>query len=129
MTRWASDDLAGRVMETLDRQGKSYRLICYKAFDGKKMLCDDILTYSQYQDILNGDTGRDIVEANYNQTPIDIEGRLYTRLQEYEELPQKVESVESYTDTADEGADFLCSIIYAVSDCKAYVLNVIYTQE
>ena len=129
MTRWASDDLAGRVMETLERQGKSYRLICYKAFDGEKMLCDDILTYSQYQDILNGDTGRDIVEANYNQTPIDIEGRLYTRLQEYEELPQKVESVESYTDTADEGADFLCSIIYAVSDCKAYVLNVIYTQE
>lgn len=129
MTRWASDDLAGRVMETLDRQGKSYRLICYKAFDGEKMLCDDILTYSQYQDILNGDTGRDIVEANYNQTPIDIEGRLYTRLQEYEELPQKVESVESYTDTADEGADFLCSIIYAVSDCKAYVLDVIYTQE
>jgi predicted phage terminase large subunit-like protein len=129
MTRWASDDLAGRVMETLDRQGKKYRLICYKAYDNGKMLCDDILNLSQYNDILNGDTGKDIVEANYNQSPIDIQGRLYTTLQTYDELPENIESIDSYTDTADEGKDYLCSIIYAVSDCKAYVLDVIYTQE
>lgn len=129
MTRWSSDDLAGRVMQTLDRQKKPYRLICYKAFDGKKMLCEDILTREHYEDILNGDTGRDIVEANYNQTPIDLEGRLYTSLQTYEELPKNIESIDSYTDTADTGSDFLCSIIYAVCDCKAYVLDVIYTQE
>lgn len=129
MTRWSSDDLAGRVMQTLDRQKKPYRLICYKAFDGKKMLCEDILTREHYEDILNGDTGRDIVEANYNQTPIDLEGRLYTSLQTYEELPKNIESIDSYTDTADTGSDFLCSIIYAVYDCKAYVLDVIYTQE
>ena len=129
MTRWSSDDLAGRVMQTLDRQKKPYRLICYKAFDGNKMLCEDILTREHYEDILNGDTGRDIVEANYNQTPIDLEGRLYTSLQTYEELPKNIESIDSYTDTADTGSDFLCSIIYAVYDCKAYVLDVIYTQE
>jgi predicted phage terminase large subunit-like protein len=129
MTRWSSDDLAGRVMQTLDRQKKPYRLICYKAFDGVKMLCEDILTREHYEDILNGDTGRDIVEANYNQTPIDLEGRLYTSLQTYEELPKNIESIDSYTDTADTGSDFLCSIIYAVYDCKAYVLDVIYTQE
>lgn len=129
MTRWSSDDLAGRVMQTLDRQKKPYRLICYKAFDGKKMLCEDILTREHYEDILNGDTGRDIVEANYNQTPIDLQGRLYTSLQIYEELPKNIESIDSYTDTADTGSDFLCSIIYAVYDCKAYVLDVIYTQE
>ena len=129
MTRWSSDDLAGRVMQTLDRQKKPYRLICYKAFDGAKMLCEDILTREHYEDILNGDTGRDIVEANYNQTPIDLEGRLYTSLQTYEELPKNIESIDSYTDTADTGSDFLCSIIYAVYDCKAYVLDVIYTQE
>jgi predicted phage terminase large subunit-like protein len=129
MTRWASDDLAGLVMQSLDRQGKKYRLISYKAFDGVKMLCDDILSREQYNDILNGDTGKDIIEANYNQTPIDLVGRLYTEFKEYEELPKRIESVESYTDTADEGADYLCSIIYAVSEGKAYVLDVIYTQE
>lgn len=129
MTRWASDDLAGRVLDKLDRQGKPYKLICYKAFDGEKMLCDDILSREQYEDILNGDTGKDIIEANYNQSPIDITGRLYPELQTYDELPEDIESVESYTDTADQGADYLCSIIYAVKDCKAYVLDVIYTQE
>lgn len=129
MTRWASDDLAGRVMESLDRQGKKYRLICYKAFDGEKMLCEDILSREQFNDILNGDTSKDIVEANYNQSPIDIQGRLYTELNTYDKLPDNIESVESYTDTADTGADYLCSIIYAVKDYKAYVLDVIYTQE
>ena len=129
MTRWASDDLAGRLIEALNRQGKKYRLICYKAFDGHSMLCEDILSRAQYEDILQGDTGKDIVEANYNQSPIDITGRLYSQLQTYDELPKDIESIDSYTDTADEGADFLCSIIYAVKDCKAYVLEVIYTQD
>lgn len=129
MTRWASDDLAGRVMESLKRQGKQYRIISYKAFDGQKMLCDDILNKAQYNDILNGDMGKDIVEANYNQSPIDLVGRLYTEFQTYEEVPKDIESIESYTDTADEGADFLCSLIYAIKNNKAYVIDVIYTQE
>lgn len=129
MTRWASDDLAGRLMEALDRQERPYRLISYKAWDGQRMLCEDILNYEQYQDILNGDTGRDIVEANYNQSPIDITGRLYTELQTYDKLPENIESIENYTDTADQGPDYLCSITYAVKDCKAYVIDVIYTQD
>lgn len=128
MTRWASDDLAGRLMESLDRQKKPYRLICNKAWDGEKMLCDSILSYSQYQDIVNSDMGRDIVEANYNQTPIDLEGRLYTTLRIYDKLPENIQSVDSYTDTADEGSDFLCHIAYAVFDFKAYILDIIYTQ-
>lgn len=129
MTRWASDDFAGRMMESLKKQGKPFRHISYQAWDGKQMLCEDILTKAQYDDILNGDTGRDIIEANYNQSPIDIQGRLYSELQTYDELPEVIESVDSYTDTADEGSDYLCSIIYAVSSCKAYVLDVVYTQE
>lgn len=129
MTRWASDDLAGRMMDSLKKQGKPFRHICYQAWDGKKMLCPEVLSKDQYDDILKSDVGKDIVEANYNQHPIDIQGRLYTELQTYDKLPEVIESVESYTDTADTGADFLCCVIYAVADCKAYVLNVIYTQE
>lgn len=129
MTRWASDDLAGRLMDNLDSRGKPYRLISYKAWDGSHMLCDDILNYEQYQEILSGDMGRDIVEANYNQQPIDLEGRLYPTLRTYDKLPDNIQSIDSYTDTADTGEDFLCSIVYAVSDCLAYVLDVIYTQE
>src|SRR5574344_2007341 len=38
MTRWASDDLAGRLIEALNRQGKKYRLICYKATQARTLL-------------------------------------------------------------------------------------------
>lgn len=128
MTRWATDDLAGRLIDDLNRRGVKFRHIVYQAWDGKKMLCPEILSYDQYQEILGGDMGRDIVEANYNQTPIDLTGRLYTGFRTYAKLPEHIESIDSYTDTADQGADFLCSIIYALSGGLAYVLDVIYTQ-
>lgn len=129
MTRWATDDLAGRLLEALRQRNEPHRLISYKAWDGENMLCDEILNREEYEGILNGDTGKDIIEANYNQSPIDITGRLYTELQTYDTLPEGIESVENYTDTADQGPDYLCSITYAVKDCKAYVIDVIYTQE
>lgn len=128
MTRWATDDLAGRLISDLEKRGLKYRHIVYRAWDGAKMLCPEILNYAQYQDILIGDMGRDIVEANYNQAPIDLAGRLYTGFLTYDKLPEKIESVDSYTDTADQGDDYLCSLTYAVSAGKAYILDIIYTQ-
>ena len=129
MTRWATDDLAGRLMEKLDAEKTVYRKIVYKAYDGKQMLCSDILDYEQYQSILSSDMGRDIVEANYNQNPIDLTGRLYEHFATYDKLPENITDIAAYTDTADTGDDWLCAIIYAVSDYKAYVLDVLYTKE
>ena len=93
------------------------------------MLCDDILTKAQYDGILNSDTSADIVRANYDQEPVDIVGRLYTGFQEYDVLPENIQFVDCYTDTADEGDDYLCSIIYAVCNSDAYVLDIVYTKE
>lgn len=73
--------------------------------------------------------GIDIAEANYQQNPIDIKGRMYTSFKTYKEMPQ-FKQIRNYTDTADEGKDYLCSINYGVTfDNEAYVLDVIYTQE
>jgi predicted phage terminase large subunit-like protein len=36
--------------------------------------------------------------------------------------------IRNYTDTADQGDDYLCSINYGVYQGEAYVLNVIYTK-
>src|SRR5699024_954543 len=38
-------------------------------------------------------------------------------------------SIKSYCDTADEGSDYLCNIIYGVYNKEAYVLDVYYTKE
>ena len=130
MTRWNSKDLAGRLIEFLDDNKIEYTHINYRAEqeDGT-MLCDDIFDKptAERSKLLMGE---DIYEANYNQEPIDRKGCLYTNLLTYDSLPEVITGIDNYTDTADKGKDFLCSINYAIDkDNYAYILDVLYTQE
>ena len=136
MTRWASDDLAGRALEYYQERGAKIRHITMKALldkDTHEMLCPEILSYESYQDKVAA-MGEDIASANYQQEPIDLKGRLYTSFKTYDRLPvdeqgnSLFEGIYSYTDTADEGADYLCTIIWGVYMREAYVLDVYYTQ-
>ncbi len=136
MTRWASDDLAGRALEHYKEQGVKVRHISMKALVNKEtqeMLCPEILSYASYMDKIAA-MGEDIASANYQQEPIDLKGRLYTSFKTYDRLPVDAEGnslfegIYSYTDTADEGADYLCTIIWGVYLREAYVLDVYYTQ-
>lgn len=129
MTRWNSKDLAGKILEYVEENNISYSHINFKAEqeDGT-MLCPSIFD-KKASERAKQLMGEDIYEANYNQTPIDMKGCLYSNLQTYSELPTVLE-ICNYTDTADEGTDYLCSINYAIcSDDKAYILDVIYTQD
>lgn len=137
MTRWHSEDLAGRVLEWCQNSNKKYRHIKDKALlDPARhlMLCQEILSYESYKDKTSA-MGEDIASANYNQEPIDLKGRLYTKFKTYKDIPrdfngnQLFTEVKNYTDTADEGSDYLCSITYGVYNMEAYVLDIIYTQE
>ena len=135
MTRWATNDLAGRALEYFKEQGAKIRHVCMKALqDDGTMLCEDILSRKSYEAKTRA-MGKDIALANYQQEPIDIKGKLYTRFKTYTELPcdgtgkPLFTSIRSYTDTADEGNDYLCSIVYGIYQKEAYVLDVIYTQD
>ncbi|BCZ31312.1 phage terminase large subunit [[Clostridium] scindens] len=137
MTRWHSEDLAGRVLEWCKEKGKRYRHIAMKALIDKEshtMLCPEILSYASYMDKISA-MGEDIASANYNQEPIDLKGQLYTSFKTYDDVPRDTtgkplfSSVRNYTDTADEGSDYLCSITYGVYNKEAYILDVIYTQK
>ena len=137
MTRWHSEDLAGRVLEWCQNSNKKYRHIKDKALlDPTKrlMLCPEILSYESYKDKTSA-MGEDIASANYNQEPIDLKGRLYTKFKTYEDIPRDIggnqlfTEIKNYTDTADSGSDYLCSITYGVYNMEAYVLDIIYTQE
>ena len=131
MTRWASDDLAGKVLEWCENKKKRYRHISMKALvdkDKKQMLCEEVLSYESYMDKVSA-MGEDIASANYQQEPIDLKGCLYSSFKTYTELPPYFEQIKSYTDTADEGTDYLCSIAYGVYQKEAYVLDILYTQE
>ena len=130
MTRWATDDLAGRYLEFCKAEGIPYRHICMKAYDKETgtMLCPEILSLDSYRATIKA-MGADIASANYQQEPINIKGKLYTSFKTYTMLPPFFEGIYSYTDTADEGDDRLCSIIFGVYQREAYVLDIYYTRD
>lgn len=124
MTRWAKDDLAGRIIE---HYGDLVEVITFKAVqDDGLMLCDDILTMHDYL-IKTKEMNHDIVEANYNQVPIDVKGRLYTSFEEYDTYPTAKKW--NYTDTADKGADWLCSVDYVFDGEFVYITDVVMSDE
>ena len=135
MTRWASDDLAGRALEHYRSQGAKVRHVCMKAMqhDGS-MLCDEVLSKKSYLAKIKA-MGEDIAMANYQQEPIDLKGCLYSNFKTYSNLPTDAEgrnlitSIKAYCDTADEGSDYLCNIIYAEYHNEAYVIDVYYTKD
>ena len=130
MTRWASDDLAGKALEHFKEIGMKVRHINMRAIqeDGS-MLCSEILSYKSAMN-KKATMGAEIFNANYQQEPIDIKGRLYSRFKTYDGLLPQFKSIKNYTDTADTGSDYLCSIVYGVTFAnEAYVLDVIYTKE
>lgn len=63
--------------------------------------------------------------------PTPKAGLLYTQgFNEYEKRPRHFKKLGNYTDVADQGADYLCSINYGVGlDDYIYVLDIYYTQE
>lgn len=134
MTRWSSEDLAGKALEHFKGEKKKVRHINMKALqeDGK-MLCEEVLSKESYQMKIRA-MGEDIASANYQQIPIDIKGKLYSRFKTYATIPKDengnnvFESIYSYTDTADEGNDYLCTIIFGIYNKEAYILDIYYTK-
>lgn len=135
MTRWSTRDLCGRLLSS--PEGPEWLVLEMQAcLDEEKglMLCPGLLSFESYRK-KKGLTSTAIMEANYQQRPIDIQGGLYTHFSTYEELPQNergelvYDAIKAYVDTADTGEDYLCAIAYRTYMEEDYVVDVIYTQE
>ena len=70
-------------------------------------------------------------ECMYQGRPAPREGRLYgDGFGEYDSLPHEIVRRANYTDTADTGDDYLCSLCYAVdADGVIYITDAVYTRE
>ena len=132
MTRWAKGDPCGKLLELQPDKWHVVEMEAKKP-DGE-MLCKDFLSEEMYLDIKEIMLD-EIFQANYHSKPMDIKGRLYKRFKTYRELPTNDEGelvffrIGNYTDTADEGADFLSSGTFLENDGYAYMLDVYYTDE
>lgn len=128
MTRWATGDLAGRILEEFSPE--DIEKIEWKAVqeDGS-MLCDSILSKRSFE-LKTRAMNADIIEANYNQKPIDVAGRLYDDLMVWESLPESgwMERL-NFTDTADTGTDFLCSINGVSNDREFFITDLVFSDE
>ena len=75
----------------------------------------------------------DKFDCLYQGSPVNKEGLLYQKpFKTYSDLPT-LKIKKNYTDTADKGSDYLCSIVYGLpvssTDPHKYVIDVLYTQK
>ncbi|HGK8636082.1 TPA: phage terminase large subunit [Streptococcus pneumoniae] len=130
MTRWHSENLAGKALSKLPESGYSVKHISMRTYDEETdtMLCEDVLSKESYFRKVKA-MGADIASANYQQEPIDIKGRLYSEFKTYVDRPI-FKRISAYTDTADTGKDYLASYIYGETmDKEAYILDILFTKE
>lgn len=133
MTRWNSKDLVGRVLS--DEDGGDWYVLKMKACLDEitqEMLCPELFSWKSYVK-KKAKMTLAIFMANYQQEPVDLVNALYKDFKEYDSLPRDdegnslLEEIKSYCDTADEGNDFLCHMVYGVYNMEAFVLDIIYT--
>lgn len=129
-TLWSNKDPQG-ILEQ-DEKDEWY-ILKMEAWNGETMLCDDILNKQSYDKLkarmIKNPITKSTFWANYHSKSVSVEGALYSKFNTYSKLPFEPYIIKSYTDTADMGDDYLCSVIYAEYEQLKYVLDVVYTQD
>jgi len=127
-TRWSDLDIIGRATKI---EAMNFKVIEYQAYDEAtgKMLAPSILPYEDYarKKAVMTESAKAIFYANYHNVLLRLKGALYAEFKTYVEMPEGVEERISYTDFADTGADFLCSIYGNILGGYCYITNVVYT--
>jgi len=71
-----------------------------------------------------------VFDTQYMQDPKPLEGQMYEQgFKEYELIPAGQKVRKAYIDTADEGSDYLCAIVYDEMPHANFVIDVLYTQK
>lgn len=132
-TPWAKQDISGRLQTGIDKD--KFYILSLPAFDGKEMLCSDILSREQYE-YLKRTMNKLIFMANYEMKRVDIKGLLYgSDWKIYTDFPRDEDGKELITeygfwcDTADKGEDYLCGIFGKIYKGLCYVTDIYYTKD
>ena len=131
-TRWSVNDVIGRginetiydksiIVPALDDQGNSF--------------CEAVMTTDEYKQVQKR-TAKEIWLAEYQQQPIDIEGRLFS---DYKRINQKefdefivnnqVEGTLAYIDVSDTGMDYTAMAIAAIVKNQTYIVDYVFNRD
>lgn len=140
-TRWSKRDPIGRLtegkklveIEPFVYQCEDMIVIIIPALINGKSFCEEIHTTEEYMKIKEI-TEDFIWEAEYMQNPIESKGLLYPieelkRFSLKELEGKRFDAVVGYTDTADEGTDYLCSPVGKKIGEYTYITDVVFTQD
>jgi predicted phage terminase large subunit-like protein len=130
-TRWSIKDPIGRILEDAP---DSWTTVSIPALTNEgKSFCEAVKTTDEYLELKNL-LDEFIWEAEFMQNPVEAKGLLFPKaelnffsLDEFNE--QLVTSVIGYTDTADEGTDFLSSVTGKLIGNDCYITDVVFTQD
>lgn len=130
-TRWSKKDIIGRLIEEWP---EDWMVITIPALtESGETFCQEIKSTKEYMD-LKKVTEDFIWEAEYMQNPIESKGLLFPvdSLKRFslKDLANKTpDGIVGYTDTADQGDDFLCSPVGKKFGDYTYITDVVFTQE
>lgn len=138
-TRWSLNDVIGvQIKENF--YDKSIIIPALNAEN--KSFCEAVLSTTEYLDKRKR-TAPEIWEAEYQQNPVDLKGRLFNDLKfidktEFNELvinkktqqnPLGYEGCLAYIDVADAGNDYLAMAVIAVIEKSFYVVDFVFTRQ
>jgi predicted phage terminase large subunit-like protein len=134
MTRWAEGDLVGRLIaQDADKEWYVLKFpVCLDEMT-HEMLCPDLMSWERYEAIKKV-TSLDVFLANYQQDPQTIHGQMYPTFRTYKEIPTvngkaAFDLIFAYTDTADTGADNLCSFVVGRYQGQGLILDVLFSED
>lgn len=142
-TRWSVTDVIGEAMESNDYDES----IVVPALDeNDQSFCENVMTTDEYL-IKRGRMAKEIWLSEYQQQPVDMEGRLFGGIQletpeEYLRAvtpdPANVNHIGretlsdgclAYIDVADQGNDYMAMIVGQVIGDQIHVVDYIFTRD
>ena len=129
MQRLHEHDLCGYLQEIEKDDWEVLSLPAISYEDGKpKALWSFKHTIEELYKIKKANSN--VFETQYMQNPTPLEGLMYGAFKTYDTLPiTKTKIKKNATDTADTGADFLCSINYVETEIGNFITDVLYTDK
>ena len=127
-TRWSLNDIIGRSFEA-NEYDKS--IIIAALDENDKSFCEAVMTTEEYLD-KRKKTEKSIWLAEYQQKPVDVEGRLFDNLQtiEPDELnTDKIEGAIGYVDVADQGKDYTAAAIGVLIGSNIYIVETFFSKD
>ena len=129
-TRWSINDVIGRSIE-----GKEYdEVIIQPALDeNDQSFCESVMTTEEYHK-KRDKMLEEIWLAEYQQQPVDIEGRLFSNYQtitekEYDQIKDRITGYVGYIDVADQGKDYTALAIGGIVEEEVYIVDVLFSRD